>query len=68
MDIRDYRGNISMVHVTDVQKTTLMEQVADDYENLDKKGRFSKRLFQEATYQTSTGQQYTKTWTNQSSQ
>ena len=27
--IRDYRGNISMVHITDVKKITLTEQVAD---------------------------------------
>ena len=32
-----------MVHVTDVNKTTLMEQVADDYEELGKQGRFSKK-------------------------
>ena len=32
-----------MVHVTDVKKTTLMEQVADDYEKLGKQGRFSKK-------------------------
>ena len=32
-----------MVHVTDVKKITLMEQVADDYENLGKEGRFSKK-------------------------
>ena len=31
-----------MVHVTDV-KITLMEQVADDYKNLGKQGRFSKK-------------------------
>ena len=41
--IRDYRGNISMVHVTDVKKITLMEQVADEYEKLSKEGRFSKK-------------------------
>ena len=41
--IRDYRGNISMVHVTDVKKITLMEQVADEYEKLGKEGRFSKK-------------------------
>ena len=41
MEIRDYRGNISMVHVTDVKRTTLMEQVAD--EELGKQGRFSKK-------------------------
>ena len=43
MDIRDFRGNISMVHVIDMKKTTLMEQVADDYEQLGKQGRFSKK-------------------------
>ena len=43
MEIRDFRGNISMVHVTDMKKTTLMEQVADDYEQLSKQGRFSKK-------------------------
>ena len=32
-----------MVHVTDVKKITLMEQVADDYKNLGKKGKFSKK-------------------------
>ena len=32
-----------MVHVTDMKKITLMEQVADDYENLGKQGRFSKK-------------------------
>ena len=42
MEIWDFRGNISMVHVTDVKRTTLMEQVADDYEQLSKQGRFSK--------------------------
>ena len=30
MEIRDFRGSISMVHVTDLKRTTLMEQVADD--------------------------------------
>ena len=29
--------------MTDVKKITLMEQVADDYENLGKQGRFSKK-------------------------
>ena len=43
MEIRDYRGNISMVHVTDMKKITLMEQVADEYEQLGKEGRFSKK-------------------------
>ena len=32
-----------MVHVTHVKKITLMEQVADDYKNLGKQGRFSKK-------------------------
>ena len=32
-----------MVHITDVKKITLMEQVADDYENLGKQRRFSKK-------------------------
>ena len=41
--IRDYRGNISMVRVTDMKKITLMEQVADEYEQLGKEGRFSKK-------------------------
>ena len=43
VEIQDYTGNISMVHITDVKKITLMEQVADDYENLGKQGRFSKK-------------------------
>ena len=42
VEIQDYRGNISMVHVTGMKRTTLMEQVADDYEELGKQGRFSK--------------------------
>ena len=32
-----------MVHFTDVKKITLMEQVADEYEQLSKEGRFSKK-------------------------
>ena len=32
-----------MAHITDVKKITLMEQVADEYENLGKQGRFSKK-------------------------
>ena len=43
VEIQDYRGNISMVHVTDVKKITLTEQVADEYEQLGKEGRFSKK-------------------------
>ena len=50
-----------MVHVTDMKKITLTEQVADDYENLGKQGRSARSVFQEVTYQTSIGQQYTKT-------
>ena len=43
VEIWDFRGKISMVHVTDVKRTTLTEQVADDYEQLGKQGRFSKK-------------------------
>ena len=43
VEIQDYRGNISMVHITDMKEITLMEQVADDYDNLGKQGRFSKK-------------------------
>ena len=43
MDIRDYRGNISMVHITDVKKTTLTDVVADDYIKLCNEGRFTKK-------------------------
>ena len=32
-----------MVHVTDVKKITLTEQVADEYEKLGREGRFSKK-------------------------
>ena len=32
-----------MVHATDMKKITLTEQVADDYKNLGKQGRFSKK-------------------------
>ena len=32
-----------MVHITDVKKITLMEQVADEYEQLGKEGRFGKK-------------------------
>ena len=32
-----------MVHVTDVKRITLTEQVVDDYEQLGKQGRFSKK-------------------------
>ena len=43
MEIRNFRGNISMVHVTDMKRTTLTKPVADDYEQLGKQGRFSKK-------------------------
>ena len=43
VEIRDYRGNISMVHITDMKKITLTEQVADEYEKLSREGRFSKK-------------------------
>ena len=32
-----------MVHITDMKRTTLTEQVADDYEQLAKQGRFRKK-------------------------
>ena len=32
-----------MVYITDVKRTTLTEQVADDYEQVAKQGRFSKK-------------------------
>ena len=31
VDIWDFRGNISTVHTTHVKKTTLTDEVADDY-------------------------------------
>ena len=68
VEIRDYRGNISMVHVTDMKKITLTEQVADEYKNLGKEGRFSKNVFHEATSQNSIGQQYSQARINPSSQ
>ena len=42
VDIRDYRGNISMVHITDMKKTTLTDKVAD-YLQLCNEGRFAKK-------------------------
>ena len=44
--IQDYRGNISMVHITDMKKITLTEQVADESEILGKQGRFNKKCIQ----------------------
>ena len=35
-----------MVHITDVKRTTLTEQVADDYEQLAKQGWFNKKCIQ----------------------
>ena len=43
VDNRDYRGNISMIHFTDVKKTTLTDEIADDYIQLCNKGRFIKK-------------------------
>ena len=43
VEIQDHRGNISTVHITDMKRTTPMEQVGDDYEQLGKQGRFSKK-------------------------
>ena len=55
-----------MVHITDVKKITLTEQVADEYEKLGKHS--AKSVFHEATYQTLIGQQYTQARINPSSQ
>ena len=43
VDIWDFRGNISMVHITHVKKTTLTDEVADDYLQLCNEGRFAKK-------------------------
>ena len=43
VDIKDYRRNISMVHITDRRNTTLTDQVANDYIKLCNKGRFTKK-------------------------
>ena len=43
VDIWDFRGNISMVHITDMKKTTLTDEVADDYLQLCNEGRFTKK-------------------------
>ena len=43
VDIRDSRGNISKVHITDTKKTTLTDQAADDYTKLCNEGRFTKK-------------------------
>ena len=43
VDIQDFRGNISTVHITHVKKTTLTDEVADDYLQLCNEGRFTKK-------------------------
>ena len=43
VDTRDFGGNISMVHITDMKKTTLTDEVADDYLQLCNEGRFTKK-------------------------
>ena len=42
VDIQDFRGNISTIHITHVKKTTLTDEVADDYLQLCNEGRFTK--------------------------
>ena len=43
VDIRYYRGNISTVLIMVVKKTTLTDEVADDYIKLCNEGRFTKK-------------------------
>ena len=43
VDIQDFRGNIFMVHITYTKKTTLTDEVADDYLQLCNEGRFAKK-------------------------
>ena len=43
VDIWDFRGNICTVHITDMKKTTLTDEVADDYLQLCNEGRFTKK-------------------------
>ena len=43
VDIWNFRGNISTVHITHVKKTTLTDKVADDYLQLCNEGRFTKK-------------------------
>ena len=43
MEIQNFRGNILIVHITDVKRTTLTEQVADDYEQQGKQSRLNKK-------------------------
>ena len=57
-----------MVHVTDVKKITLTEQVADEYEKLGKEGRFSKKCIPRGYIPDFDWCQYTKARINPSSQ
>ena len=43
VDIQDFRGNISTVHITHVKTTTLTDEVAYDYLQLCNGGRFTKK-------------------------
>ena len=43
VDIWNFRRNISMVHITDVKKTTLTDEVADDYLQLCNEEIFAKK-------------------------
>ena len=68
VDIRDYRGNIFMVHITDMKKTTLTDEAADDYIQLSNEEDLQRSVCQEDTYLTLTGQPYMMTRINPSSQ
>ena len=50
VEIRDYRGNISMVHVTDMKKITLMEQVADEYEKTRQRREIQQKVYSTRLY------------------
>ena len=67
VDIWDFRGNISMVHITHM-KTTLTNEVVDDYIQLCNEKDLQRSVCQEDTYQTLTGQPYMMTQINPSSQ
>ena len=43
VDIWDLRGNIFTAHIAHVKKTTLTDEVADDYLQLCNEGRFAKK-------------------------
>ena len=68
VDIRDYRGNISMVHITDMKKTTLTDEVLMTTSNCATREDSQRSVCQGDTYLTSTGQPYTMTRINPSSQ